>query len=285
MTDWAIRQGRAALFEDCGLGKSVQELVWAQNVHKHTGKPVLLLTPLAVTFQMEAEAAKFGIEAAISRDGRVTAPVTVTNYERLAPLRPGRLRRGGVRRVIRDQGVRRETPRDGDRVPAEDAVPAAGHRDGRAERLHRARHLIGGARLPGADGHARPGSSSTTRRRSTPRGHYSGFSAPRPYELPAWRFKGHAEEQFWRWVASWARAMRKPSDYGFDDDGFDLPPLEYRQHVVNPGTPSGRRGPVRRARHRAAGGTRRAAPDPHRAVREGRRAARGRRRRGSPGAT
>ena len=83
MTDWAIRQGRAALFEDCGLGKSVQELVWAQNVHKHTGKPVLLLTPLAVTFQMETEAAKFGIEAATSRLGKVTAPVTVTNYERL----------------------------------------------------------------------------------------------------------------------------------------------------------------------------------------------------------
>ena len=52
LTGWAIRQGRAALFEDCGLGKSPQELVWAQNVHAHTGKPVLILTPLAVTFQM-----------------------------------------------------------------------------------------------------------------------------------------------------------------------------------------------------------------------------------------
>ena len=80
MTDWAIRQGRAGLFEDCGLGKSIQELVWAQNVYKQTGKPVLLLTPLAVTFQMETEAAKFGIEAATSRLGKVTAPVTVTNY-------------------------------------------------------------------------------------------------------------------------------------------------------------------------------------------------------------
>ena len=57
--------------------------MWAQNVHKQTGKPVLLLTPLAVTFQMETEAAKFGIEAATSRLGKVTAPVTVTNYERL----------------------------------------------------------------------------------------------------------------------------------------------------------------------------------------------------------
>jgi hypothetical protein len=48
----------------------------------------------------------------------------------------------------------------------------------------------------------------------------------------SWRFKGHAEDQFWRWVASWARAIRKPSDLGFSDDGFDLPPLEHRQHVI-----------------------------------------------------
>src|SRR5215471_642730 len=83
LTGWAIRQGRAALFEDCGLGKSPQELVWAHNVRARTGKPVLLLTPLAVTFQMEAEAAKFGIDAAVSRDGTVPAPVVITNYERL----------------------------------------------------------------------------------------------------------------------------------------------------------------------------------------------------------
>jgi hypothetical protein len=51
-----------------------------------------------------------------------------------------------------------------------------------------------------------------------------------------WRFKGHAEEPFWRWVTSWARAIRRPSDLGYDDTGFDLPPLEYRQHLVTPRT-------------------------------------------------
>lgn len=70
LVDWAIRQGRGALLEDCGLGKSPQELVWAQNVHQHTGRPVLLLTPLGVTSQMTGEAAKFGVEAAVSRRGR-----------------------------------------------------------------------------------------------------------------------------------------------------------------------------------------------------------------------
>lgn len=64
MDDWAIRAGRGALLADCGLGKSPMELVWAQNVHLHTGKPVLLLTPPGVGPQMADEAAKFGVEAA-----------------------------------------------------------------------------------------------------------------------------------------------------------------------------------------------------------------------------
>src|SRR5260370_36845165 len=64
LTTWAIRQGRAALYEDCGLGKSPQELTWAQNVHRRTRKPVLLLTPLAVTFQMRAAAGTLRSDAA-----------------------------------------------------------------------------------------------------------------------------------------------------------------------------------------------------------------------------
>jgi hypothetical protein len=83
LSAWAIRQGRGALFADCGLGKTLMELTWAQNVHQHSGKPVLLLAPLGVSFQLRDEARKFGIEAEISRDGTVAGPVTITNYERL----------------------------------------------------------------------------------------------------------------------------------------------------------------------------------------------------------
>src|SRR5215216_4776824 len=73
LVDWAIRMGRAALFADCGLGKTPMQLAWAANVHQHTSKPVLVVTPLAVSFQTEVEAAKFGIDAAISRDGTIPA--------------------------------------------------------------------------------------------------------------------------------------------------------------------------------------------------------------------
>jgi hypothetical protein len=91
---WAVRQGRGAIFADCGLGKTPMELAWAEQVHRHTGKPVLLLTPLAVGPQIITEAEKFGHDAARSRDGSIPAPITVTNYEQLHRFTPSDF--GGV---------------------------------------------------------------------------------------------------------------------------------------------------------------------------------------------
>jgi hypothetical protein len=236
MTDWAIRKGRGGLFEDCGLGKSVQELVWAQNVYKHTGKPVLLLTPLAVTFQMETEAAKFGIEAATSRLGKVTAPVTVTNYERLHHF--DRDDYGGVvcdesSAIKAFDGTRRAMVTDFLRKMPYRLLATATAAPNDYTELGTSSEALGYLGL--TDMLSR---FFVNDKRTIDTKHYRGVHAPQAHELPAWRFKGHAEEMFWRWVASWARAMRKPSDYGFSDDGFDLPALEYRQHVVNPGRPS-----------------------------------------------
>lgn len=85
LCEWSIRLGRGAVFADCGLGKSPMELVWAENVVRHTNKPVLLLTPIAVGYQMEREAEKFGVEAKRCPDGKVMAGarVVIGNYERL----------------------------------------------------------------------------------------------------------------------------------------------------------------------------------------------------------
>lgn len=83
LTTWAVRKGRAAIFADCGLGKTPMQLAWAENIRRHTGKPVLIMTPLAVSYQTQAEAQKFGVDAAVSRDGSVPAGITITNYERL----------------------------------------------------------------------------------------------------------------------------------------------------------------------------------------------------------
>jgi hypothetical protein len=225
LTAWLIEQGRSAALADCGLGKSPMALTWAQNVYMHTGRPVLLLTPLGVTSQMCGEAAKFGIEAAVSRAGDVTAPVTVTNYERLHHF--DRDRFGGA--VCDESSCLKSF--DGKRRALV------------TDFLRKMRYRLLATATAAPNDYAELGTSSEALGYlgyidmlsrffiRDPQWRVQGHGAP-------WRFKGHAEEPFWRWVASWARALRRPSDLGFSDEGFVLPPLEYRQHVVEPGTPS-----------------------------------------------
>jgi hypothetical protein len=83
LVEWALRRGRAAIFADCGLGKTPMQLVWAENVVRKTNKPVLILTPLAVSQQAVEEGGKFGLEVGLSRDGKPKAKITALNYERL----------------------------------------------------------------------------------------------------------------------------------------------------------------------------------------------------------
>ena len=91
VTAWALRKGRAALFEDCGLGKTLQQLAWSDAVHRHTGGEVLILAPLAVAPQTVAEGAKFGIPATLAREAKDIRPgVNVANYERLHLFDPAR---------------------------------------------------------------------------------------------------------------------------------------------------------------------------------------------------
>ncbi len=238
LVDWSVRQGRGAIFADCGLGKTPMELAWAQNVYQHTGRPVLLVTPLAVGFQIEAEAHKFHADAAMSRDGSVAAPITITNYERVEKFDPDRFAGvvcdessaikafDGQRRAIvteflrtvpyRLLGTATAAPNDYIELgTSSEALGVLGHID----MLNR--FFVNDNQT-----------SDVSARRQSP-GKWARGSAG-----SGWRFKGHAVDPFWRWVSSWARAIRKPSDYGYDDDGFILPPLVVRNHVVEARTPN-----------------------------------------------
>ena len=226
MTDWAVRQGRAALLADCGLGKGPMALVWAQNVYKRTGKPVLLLTRLGVTGQMETEGAKFGIDAEISRDGKIPAGVTVTNYERLEKF--DRDEFGGVvcdesSAIKAFDGTRRAIVTDFMRKMPYRLLATATAAPNDFIELGTSSEALGYLGYMDMLGRFFTNKEKTSK---TMGGKW------RPSAGEQWRFKGHAEESFWRWVASWARAMRKPSDLGFEDGGFILPPLETRHHVV-----------------------------------------------------
>lgn len=234
LATWAIRKGCAGLFADCGLGKTAMQFAWAENVRRRSGRPVLIVAPLGVTFQTEREAAKFGVEAAISRDGAVAAGITVTNYDRLHHFDPadwggivcdessaikgldGR-RRALVTRFARALPFRllasaMAAPNDYTELGTQSE--ALGQL-GLVDMLNR---FFINARKTGAIG-----GGGKARAKSWGEGGGGGEE---------WRLKGHAEQPFWRWVASWARALRRPSDLGYSDDGYALPPLDTREHVV-----------------------------------------------------
>lgn len=227
LVEWAIRKGRAAIFADCGLGKTPMQLVWAENVLLHTYKPVLLVTPLAVGFQTKTEAEKFGIEAEISRDGSIAAGITITNYERLHLFNPDEF--GGIvcdesSAIKSFDGVRRAIVTDFMRKMRYRLLCTATAAPNDYIELGTSSEALGYLGYVDMLGRFFVNDNGNGIKAKRFQGTFLGQQ---------WRFKGHAEEAFWRWVCSWARAVRRPSDIGFDDDGFILPPLEHRLTMVD----------------------------------------------------
>ncbi len=222
LTEWAIRKGRAGIFADCGLGKTPMQLVWAENVHRVTNRPVLILTPLAVGSQTQEEGDKFGIQATVSRDGTVYPGITVTNYERLHYFDST-----DFAGVVCDESSAIKAFNGKRRAEVTDFV-----------RKLQYRLLCTATAAP--NDYIELGTSSEALG-------YLGYmdmlnrffvtdnrtSAQRGWgKQSQWRFKGHAQTPFWKWVASWARALRRPSDLGYPDDDFSLPELRQRQHII-----------------------------------------------------
>lgn len=227
MVDWACRKGRAAIFEDCGMGKTPQELVWGENVVRKTGGKVLLLTALAVAGQIVREAEKFGVKATRSHDGTAHDGITIANYERLHLFNSSDFvgmicdessilksfagaRRAEITDFMRKLPYRllaTATAAPNDFVELGTSSEALGYL-GHMDMLNRFFKND-------------MNNSATGRMRG---------------EVIKWRLKGHAEQPFWRWVCSWARAIRRPSDLGFDDARFVLPPLYEIEHLVQADT-------------------------------------------------
>lgn len=225
LVQWSVEQGRGALFADCGLGKTPMELAWAQNVIAHTKKPVLILTPLAVGFQIVQEAHKFGADAALSRNGTVTAPITVTNYEQLEKFTPADF--GGVvcdesSAIKAYDGTRRAIVTEFMRTMPYRLLGTATAAPNDYLELGTSSEALGQLGYMDMLGKFFVNDNRTSTHRAM--AHERG----KPAGMGGYRFKGHGQDPFWRWVSSWARAIRKPSDYGYDDDGFHLPELRQR---------------------------------------------------------
>lgn len=235
LVEWSIRNGRSAIFADCGLGKTPIQLVWAENIKRHTNKRVLILTPLSVSSQTVREAHKFGIEARQSRDGVLNdcAEIVVTNYEKLHLFNSTDFSGcicdessilknfdGVIKDNITDFMRKMEfrllctaTASPNDYIELGTSSEALGYL-GYIDMLKMFFKSNDNSYAQGS------GASSRTR-----------FSGAKSFG-GKFRFRGHAERDFWRWVCSWARACRKPSDVGFDNGTFTLPQLIENVHII-----------------------------------------------------
>lgn len=209
---WAVRKGRAALFADTGLGKTFMQLEWARLI----GGRVLIVAPLSVARQTIREASKLGLDVTYSRDGSVH-PLTITNYEMVSHFDPANfgavvLDESSILKALDGKTRRTLTEMFADTpyrlactaTPAPNDISEIGNH---AEFLGVMPHheMLSAFFVHGSLGQG---------------------------EKDGWRLKGHAEDAFFRWLASWGMAVRRPSDLGYDDAGFALPPLTIRPEFV-----------------------------------------------------
>lgn len=215
ITRWALKRGRAAIFAGTGLGKSFMELSWGQAVAEYTGKPVLHLAPLAVAAQMVREAGKFGIPCRqVASQEEVGPGINITNYQKLDHFTLTKF--GGV--ILDESSILKSTDghyrtkliQECQNIPFRLAATATPAPNDFMELGNHAEFL---------------GIMSYTDMLATFFTHDGG-------DTQKWRLKGHAENEFWKWMASWSVMIRKPSDLGYEDTGYDLPPLNQIQHTV-----------------------------------------------------
>jgi hypothetical protein len=217
LTKWAIKRGRAAIFADTGLGKSRMQLAWADAVQRHTGKPVLILAPLAVAQQTVQEARSIGIEAAQARshEQATDAGIVVTNYERLHRFDAGCF--GGV--VL-------------------DESSCIKHHDTKTLRtlldaFKDTQFKLCATATPAPNDWTELGTHAEFLGVCTRQEMLAEYFCHDGGDTSVWRLKGHARHLFWAWVSTWGAMIRKPSDLGFDDSAYELPALHMHEHQVD----------------------------------------------------
>lgn len=214
ITSWALKKGRAAIFADTGLGKTLMQVEWARIVSEQAGK-VLILAPLAVSSQTVAEAARFGVEVMQSRDGSCPGAITITNYEMLDRFDPS-----DYAGIVLDESSILKAYTGKTRTEIIDSFKDTPYR-------------LACTATPSPNDHTELGNHSEFLGVKSRVEMLAEYFVHDGGSTQNWRLKGHAEDAFWRWVSSWAIVLKRPSDLGHDDAGFDLPPLRMAERIVS----------------------------------------------------
>ena len=219
ITRWALRKGRAALFEDCGNGKTIQQLEFCRAVCNHTGMPSLIVAPLTVGEQTKREAEKFGYTATLCRTQKdVQSGINITNYEMLDHFDPDSF--GGV--VLDESSILKNC--------------MGKVRTQIIEMFRNVPYRLSCTATPSPNDYMELGNQveflgimSRTEMLATYFTHDGS-------DTSKWRLKGHAEDRFWEWVATWAVVLTCPGDLGYPNDGYILPELVMHEHLVEAST-------------------------------------------------
>ena len=219
---WACRRGRAALFADTGLGKTLMQLAWAYLVMAETDKPVLVVTPLCVAQQTVREGKKFNIACEYIREPKFcNSRIHVTNYEMLKNFEPENY--AGI--VLDESSILKGMNGSMRRYITEFAQTIP--------------YRLSCTATPSPNDFMELGTQSEFLGIMSQLEMLAMFFIHDGEDTAKWRLKGHGRARFWEWLATWALVIRNPSDLGYSGDGYDLPDLVYHDHIVDTGVTDG----------------------------------------------
>lgn len=212
---WALKMGKCALFTMTGTGKTLMQLEWAHRVNEKTGGDVLIAAPLAVSAQTIREGKKLGLDIHYCKSQEDVKPgISITNYERLEKFSPG----GWVGIVLDESSILKSF--------------SSSTRDMLVNSFRHTPYKLACSATPAPNDFMELGNHAEFLNVMTRTEMLSMFFVHDGGDTSKWRLKGHAEDKFWQWCASWAAILNKPSDLGYSDDRFNLPPLNIHSVVV-----------------------------------------------------
>jgi len=216
IVSWAVRRGRAAIFADTGLGKTLMQLAWADEVQSHTGGIVLVLAPLAVSEQTIEQGKTFGIEVRrVPAGDSPNAPgVWITNYERIDVIDFAELHG-----VVLDESSILKSHNGKTRTALIESCQTVPYR-------------LSCTATPSPNDFEELGNQCEFLGVMTRTEMLATYFVNDTGDTGTWRLKGWGASKFWEWMGTWAVVLRNPSDIGFDGSRYELPPLAYTEHVV-----------------------------------------------------
>ena len=222
VTEWAIRQGRAAIFADVGLGKTITQLEWSQQAVEHTNGKALILAPLAVAAQTVREGRRFGYEVNQCRSQLGVRPgINVTNYDNLDNFDASTF----------------------DAIALDESSILKSYMGKTKQRIlesfQSTPYRLACTATPAPNDHMELGNHAEFLGIMPSSEMLTRFFINDTMHAGNYRLKHHCREEFWRWVCSWAACFTRPSDLGFSDDGYILPPLNLIEEIVKTDITSG----------------------------------------------